>query len=349
MAELLATLNRVLQYLGERLATFSRALLRWLRQLPGASWRALKYLGACLVAFALGVRYFILNFPSLSRQALKQLEEQVEALGRAVLNPGPRLRSLGLRLLKYLEELLETFGRAGLLWAGAVFVVPDLRHSLPLLVRQLHFIGVRSVVIIVLSGFSIGAVLGLQGYSQLVEYGSETSLGFGVAYVLVTQIGPVVSALLFAGRSGSALTAEIGLMKATEQLASMEMIGVDPLHRIVAPRLWAGFIAMPILAMMFSVAGVFGAYVVGVQWLGVHAGTFWSLMQEGLVFTDHVLKGIINTCVFGFIVTWIAVFEGYDAEPTAEGIARATTGTVVKSSVAILVANFFLAMVMFAG
>ena len=253
------------------------------------------------------------------------------------------LRSPGRRALNFLAAL----GRSGLLWARAILVVPDLRRSLPLVIRQLHFIGVRSVAIILLSGFSIGAVLGLQGYSQLARYGSETALGFGVALVLVTQIGPVVSALLFAGRSGSALTAEIGLMKATEQLAGMEMIGVDPLRRIVAPRLWAGFIAMPILAMMFSVVGIFGAYVVGVQWLGVHEGAFWTFMQEGVDFMDDIVRGIINTFVFGLIVTWIAVFQGYDAQPTAEGIANATTSTVVNSSVAVLVANFFLTLVMF--
>jgi phospholipid/cholesterol/gamma-HCH transport system permease protein len=206
---------------------------------------------------------------------------------------------------------------------------------------------VLSVVITVLSGFSIGAVLALQGYNQLVKYGSESALGLGVALVLVMEIGPVVSGLLFAGRAGSAVTAEIGLMKATEQLSSMEMIGVDPLQRIVAPRLWAGFISMPILALMFSVVGIWGSSLVGVNWLGVYEGAFWSAMQEGVDFRSHVLKGIIKSVVFGLVVTWIAVYQGYEATPTSEGIATATTRTVVYSSVAVLVLDFFLTLVMF--
>ncbi|MBD3648036.1 MAG: lipid asymmetry maintenance ABC transporter permease subunit MlaE, partial [Pseudomonadales bacterium] len=255
-----------------------------------------------------------------------------------------------LRTLRRLGQLsliaLETLGRSGRLWWFAIARKPDIR-SLPLVIYQIHQLGVLSVVIIVLSGFSIGAVLALQGYNQLVKYGSESALGLGVALVLVMEIGPVVSALLFAGRAGSAVTAEIGLMKATEQLSSMEMIGVDPLQRIVAPRLWAGFIAMPILALMFSVVGIWGASLIGVDWLGVYEGAFWSTMQEGVDFRSHVLKGIIKSVVFGLVVTWIAVFEGYDTEPTSEGIASATTRTVVYSSVAILVLDFFLTLVMF--
>ena len=198
-----------------------------------------------------------------------------------------------------------------------------------------------------LCGFSIGAVLALQGYNQLVKYGSESALGLGVALVLVMEIGPVVAALLYAGRAGSAVTAEIGLMKATEQLSSMEMLGVDPLQRIVAPRLWAGFIVMPILALMFSIVGIWGASLIGVNWLGVHEGAFWSSMQEGVDFYSLVMKGIIKSIVFGIIVIWVAVFQGYDAQPTSEGIAAATTRTVVYSSVAVLVLDFFLTLVMF--
>ena len=252
------------------------------------------------------------------------------------------LRQIGHRSL----IRIETFGRAGQLWWHAIGAKPDSRN-LSLLAQQLYQLGVLSVVIIVLSGFSIGAVLALQGYNQLVKYGSESALGLGVALVLVMEIGPVVSALLFAGRAGSAVTAEIGLMKATEQLSSMEMMGVDPLRRIVAPRLWAGFIAMPILALMFSLVGIWGASLIGVNWLGVHDGAFWAAMQEGVDFMDHVFKGIVKSVVFGLVVTWIAVFEGYDAEPTSEGIASATTRTVVFSSVAILVLDFFLTLVMF--
>lgn len=253
-----------------------------------------------------------------------------------------QLRKLG----QYILNLLSVIGRAGIIWWYAIWRKPQLRNA-HLYIRQIYQLGVLSVVITVLSGFSIGAVLALQGYNQLVKYGSESALGLGVALVLVMEIGPVVAALLYAGRAGSAVTAEIGLMKATEQLSSMEMIGVDPLQRIVAPRLWAGFIVMPILALMFSVVGIWGASLIGVNWLGVHEGAFWASMQDGVDFKLHILKGIVKSVVFGIVVIWIAVFQGYDTQPTAEGIATATTRTVVYSSVAVLVLDFFLTLVMF--
>ncbi len=253
-----------------------------------------------------------------------------------------RLRRIG----QYSLVVLATLGRAGHVWWQAVWRKPQLRN-LPLVIKQVYQLGVLSMVIIVMSGFSIGAVLALQGYNQLVKYGSESALGLGVALVLVMEIGPVVSALLFAGRAGSSVTAEIGLMKATEQLSSMEMMGVDPLQRIIAPRLWAGFIAMPILALMFSIVGIWGASLVGVDWLGVHEGAFWSAMRDGVDFKSHIMKGIVKSIVFGIVVTWIAVFQGYDTIPTSEGLANATTRTVVYSSVSVLILDFFLTLVMF--
>jgi phospholipid/cholesterol/gamma-HCH transport system permease protein len=192
-------------------------------------------------------------------------------------------------------------------------------------------------------------VLGLQGYNILVTYGSEQALGTMVALTLVRELGPVVTALLFAGRAGSALTAEIGLMKATEQLASMEMIGVDPLRRIIAPRFWAGFISMPLLALIFSAVGVIGGMLVGVDWLGIYAGSFWSNMQNSVEFYDDVVNGVIKSVVFGIVITWIALFQGYDCIPTSEGISVATTRTVVYGSLAVLGLDFVLTAVMFGG
>jgi phospholipid/cholesterol/gamma-HCH transport system permease protein len=190
-------------------------------------------------------------------------------------------------------------------------------------------------------------VLALQGYNTLVHFGAEQSLGVVVALSLVRELGPVVSALLFAGRAGSALTAEIGLMKATEQLDGMEMMAVDPLRRIVAPRFVAGVIAMPLLAAMFSAVGVLGGYFVGAGLLGIDEGAFWSQMQANVDFRGDVLNGVAKSVVFGIVVTWIAVFEGYDAYPSSEGVSSATTRTVVHSSLAILGLDFVLTALMF--
>jgi len=211
-----------------------------------------------------------------------------------------------------------------------------------LTVKQVHFLGNYSLVIIAVSGLFVGFVLGLQGYNTLQKYGSEQALGVLVALSLVRELGPVVTALLFAGRAGTALTAEIGLMKATEQLSAMEMMAVNPYARIIAPRFWAGVIAMPLLAAIFSIVGVFGGYFVGVVLIGIDEGAFWSQMRTSVDVFDDVLNGVFKSFVFGIAVTLIALFEGYDAQPTAEGVSRATTRTVVISSLAVLALDFVL-------
>ena len=213
--------------------------------------------------------------------------------------------------------------------------------------KQLYSVGVLSLAIIVVSGLFIGMVLGLQGYTILSDFGSEAAIGQMIALTLGRELGPVVTALLFAGRAGSALTAEIGLMKATEQLSSMEMMGVDPLRRVIAPRLWAGFIAMPVLAIIFSVVGIWGGMMVGVEWLGVFEGSYWGNMQASVDFWDDVINGVIKSVVFGFVCAWIAVYQGYDCVPTSAGISSATTKTVVYSSLAVLGLDFVLTALMF--
>jgi phospholipid/cholesterol/gamma-HCH transport system permease protein len=245
--------------------------------------------------------------------------------------------------------VVEAVGRAGIMLFHSIATVPNLRTALPLLARQVYAIGVLSLVIIVVAGLFIGMVLGLQLYRVLVDFGSEAALGQLIALTLNRELGPVVTALLFAGRAGSAVTAEIGLMKSTEQLSSMEMIGVDPLRRIVAPRFWAGVISMPLLAMIFSSVAILGGWLVGVEWLGVYDGSYWSAMQNSVEFGEDIGNGIIKSLVFATVCIWIAVFQGYDAEPTSEGISRATTRTVVYSSLAVLGLDFLLTAVMFKG
>jgi len=218
-----------------------------------------------------------------------------------------------------------------------------------LIIKELFSTGVMSLIIIIVAGLFVGMVLGLQGYETLQRYGSESALGVMVALGLVRELGPVVAALLFASRAGSAMTAEIGLMKATEQISAMEMMAVNPIARIVAPRFWAGVISMPLLAAMFSAAGIFGGYFVGVVQIGVDEGSFWSQMQAAVDFREDILNGVIKSFVFGTVVTVIALFEGYDAPPTAEGVSGATTRTVVTSSLAILMLDFVLTAVMFRG
>jgi len=218
-----------------------------------------------------------------------------------------------------------------------------------LVIRELYFTGVLSLIIILISGLFVGMVLGLQGYETLQKYGAESAIGALVALSLVRELGPVVAALLFASRAGSAITAEIGLMKTTEQLEAMGMMAVDPIARVVAPRFWAGVISMPFLAAIFSAVGVFGGYLVAVVLVGVDDGSFWSQMQSMVDFRYDIVNGIIKSCIFGVAVTAVAVFEGYDAVPTAQGVSGATTRTVVTSSLVILGLDFILTSFMFRG
>ena len=218
-----------------------------------------------------------------------------------------------------------------------------------LTIKEVYFTGVLSLIVILVSGLFVGMVLGLQGYNTLQRYGSSESLGVLVALALVRELGPVVSGLLFASRAGSAVTAEIGLMKATEQLSAMEMMAVNPIARVVAPRFWGGVIAMPILAALFSAMGIFGGYLVGVLLIGVDEGAFWSQMQDSVDFQEDIMNGVIKSFVFGILISLIAVFEGYDSIPTAEGVSNATTRTVVTSSLVVLFADFILTALMFRG
>jgi phospholipid/cholesterol/gamma-HCH transport system permease protein len=225
-------------------------------------------------------------------------------------------------------------------------MVPSLRRF-SLIRDQVHFLGNHSLAIIAVSGLFVGFVLGLQGYYTLQRYGSSEALGLLVALSLVRELGPVVTALLFAGRAGTSLTAEIGLMKAGEQLSAMEMMAVDPVRRILAPRFWGGVIAMPLLAAVFSAVGIIGGWVVGVLMIGIDSGAFWSQMQGGVDVWRDVGNGVIKSVVFGFTVTFVALLQGFEAHPTPEGVSRATTRTVVVASLAVLGLDFILTAMMF--
>jgi len=251
------------------------------------------------------------------------------------------------RLGQAVINFLARLGRGHLFFLQILAGIPGLLLRPYLVLAQLYAVGVLSLTIILVSGLFVGMVLGLQGYNTLVNFGATDMLGVVVSLSLVRELGPVLTSLLFAGRAGSALTAEIGLMKATEQLAGMEMMAVNPLRRVIAPRWVAGVIAMPLLAAIFSAVGIWGGYLVVVELLGIDAGSFWSQMQDKTEFIDDILNGVIKSLVFGVVVTWIAVFEGYDCLPTSEGVSRATTRTVVHSSLATLGLDFVLTALMF--
>ena len=256
----------------------------------------------------------------------------------------------GIRLVG--DKTLRIVERVG---AAALFLGLTVMHSatsfrrFDLVIREIFYAGVQSLIIILVSGLFVGMVLGLQGHETLQNYGSEQSVGVLVALSLVRELGPVVAALLFASRAGSAITAEIGLMKATEQLSAMEMMAINPIARVVAPRFWGGVISMPLLAMLFSAMGIIGGYLVAVVLIGVDDGAFWSQMQAAVDFRHDIVNGIIKSLVFGIAVCAIATFEGFEAPPTAEGVSGATTRTVVSSSLAILALDLVLTAFMLKG
>jgi len=254
-----------------------------------------------------------------------------------------QLAALGHKTVRTIEGI----GKATLLLIASIIAVPDFRKGPGLLVKQIYSVGVLSLPIILFSALFVGMVLGLQAYTNLVEFGAEQAVGTFVALSLVRELGPVVASLLFAGRAGSALTAEIALLKTTEQLDSLALLGVDPLRRVISPRFWAGFYSLPLLSLIFSIVAIYGGFLVAVQWLGLDGGSFWSNMQHSVHFKDDVMNGVYKSIVFGFVCTWIAVYQGYSSIPTSEGIGNATTRTVVYSSLAVLALDFVLTMMMF--
>jgi phospholipid/cholesterol/gamma-HCH transport system permease protein len=253
------------------------------------------------------------------------------------------LAALGARTLRSMRD----FGRAALFFGDLVAHLPIAFTRFGLVIHQIHAVGNRSMVIILASGLAVGFVLALQMYYALVTYGATESLGLIVNLSLVRELGPVVTALLFAGRAGTSLTAEIGLMKAGEQLSAMEMMAVDPRSRVLAPRFLGGIISMPLLAVMFSAVGIIGAYIVGVVLIGLDSGNFWSLMQSRVDVWRDVGNGVVKSFVFGVVCTAVALYQGYEAEATPEGVAYATTRTVVVSSLGILGMDFVLTALMF--
>ncbi len=242
---------------------------------------------------------------------------------------------------------LADIGAGTRLFLRLLALLPGSLRRFGLVRDQIHFLGNYSLAIITVSGLFVGFVLGLQGYYTLQRYGASEALGLLVTLSLVRELGPVITALLFAGRAGTSLTAEIGLMKAGEQLSAMEMMAVDPVRRILAPRFWAGVITMPLLAAVFSAVGVVGGWVVGVLMIGVDSGAFWSQMQGGVDILKDVGNGVLKSVVFGFTVSFVALLQGFDAQPTPEGVSRATTRTVVVASLAILGLDFMLTAMMF--
>lgn len=255
------------------------------------------------------------------------------------------LQTIGEKGLRYANGL----GAAVLLLLAMMRAIPILLSRPRLVIKQLYTIGVKTLSITLVAGLFVGMVLALQGYAILARFGAETALGLMVSAALVRELGPVLAALLFAGRAGSAVTAEIGLMQTTEQLSSLQMMAINPKHRILAPRFIAGCIAVPLLAALFSAVGIFGAWFLAEILLMLDDSAFWSGMQFGIDFADDILNGVIKSAVFGFIVIWISIYQGYHTQPTSQGISQATTRTVVQSSLLILGVDLILTYFMFGG
>ena len=248
------------------------------------------------------------------------------------------------------HNTLSRFQRVG---SGSLFLwqcilsLPYMVQRPKLFIRQLYYVGVQTLLIILVAGLFVGMVLALQAYIVLVDFGAEESISLMVSLSILRELGPVFTGLLFAGRAGSALTAEIGLMKSTEQLSGMEMMAVDPMKYIIAPRFLAGVIAVPLLTSIFMAIAILGGYFVAIEMLGIYEGVFWSQMQNNVDFYSDLINGMIKSVVFGFVIVWIAVFEGYDCIPTSEGLGQATTRTVVHGSLAVLGLDFILTALMF--
>ncbi|MCI6796776.1 MAG: lipid asymmetry maintenance ABC transporter permease subunit MlaE [Succinatimonas sp.] len=248
---------------------------------------------------------------------------------------------------RYFLQKISSLGRSFVMLINVLLVKPDFKRNTLLLINEVYFVGVQSVIIILVSGLFIGMVLGLQGFNILKDFMATGSLGTLVALSIIRELGPVVAALLYAGRAGSALTAEIGQLKASEQLSALEMMAVDPLHRVIAPRFWGGVISLPLLSLLFAVIGIYGGKLVGVDWLGLDEGIFWSGMQSSVDIFDDVIPMAVKSFVFAVVCTWIALFNGYDCKPTSAGISAATTSTVVQSSLSVLGLDFILTALMF--
>lgn len=253
-----------------------------------------------------------------------------------------RLGRLGIRFCSRL-------GESGLFLFHVLFRYPKRWSGVQLWTREMYMVGVLSLIVMIVSGAFIGMVLSLQGHHILVKFSAEQQLGQLIALSVIRELGPVVTALLFAGRAGSALSAELGLMRATKQIESMQMMAVDPLAQVVAPRFLAGLISLPLLTLIFNVVAIYGGSWVSIHWLGVDAGAFWLNMQDAVSFQLDVVNCIIKSIVFGFVVTWIAVYQGFYSRPTASGISIATTRTVVYASLAVLGLDFILTAMMLKG